>query len=157
MMTSSASTITLLRRALAAILVLGIVGAEVELLLLKHIDGVWQLAPIVLNGVALLVCGWYALTRNAAAIRTLQAVMIIFLVSGGIGMIQHFRGNMAYAVDSNPSLAGRELYTEAVMGSTPTLAPGMMVQLALVGLAFAFRHPRLRAKPGSSGIVSESL
>lgn len=100
-MTSSASTITLLRRALAAILVLGIVGAEVELLLLKHTDGVWQLAPIVLNGVALLVCGWYALTRNAAAIRTLQAVMIIFLVSGGIGMIQHFRGNIAYAVDSN--------------------------------------------------------
>ncbi len=31
------------------------------------------------------------------------------------------------------------------MGSTPTLAPGTMVQFALIGLLFAFRHPRLSA------------
>jgi len=137
------STVSILRRALMAILVMGLVGTELELLLLKHTDGVWQLVPITLNGIALAVLGWYAIGRGAGALRALQITMLLFVVAGGIGVIQHFRGNIAYAVDSNPSLSGNELYKEAVMGSTPALAPGTMVQLALVGLAFAFRHPRL--------------
>jgi len=40
-----------------------------------------------------------------------------------------------------PSLGGSELYMKALMGATPLLAPGTMIQLGLVGLAFAFRHP----------------
>ncbi len=52
--------------------------------------------------------------------------------------------NVIYASESDPSLGGSALYKEAVMGSTPTLATGTMVQLALIGLAFVFRHPRLR-------------
>lgn len=141
---SRASTIVVLRRMLLAVLVLGVAGTELELLLLKHTDGVWQLIPITLNAITLVVLGWYAIGRSAGALRALQITMVLYVIAGGVGVIQHFRGNIAYAADSNPSLSGNELYKEAVMGSTPTLAPGTMVQLALVGLAFAFRHPRLR-------------
>lgn len=143
-MTGRRSTIAALRVALLTILVMGLVGTEIELLLLKHTDGVWQLAPVALIAAALLVLAWYGAARSGAPIRGLQVVMAVCLISGGVGVVQHFRGNVAYAHDSNPSLSGGELYREALMGSTPALAPGTMVQLALVGLAFAFRHPRLR-------------
>jgi predicted membrane channel-forming protein YqfA (hemolysin III family) len=144
-MSSDTPTVTILRRLLLAILVLGLAGTEIELLLLKHTDGFWQLVPVVMVGLGLLAVGWFGAARNEMALRTLRALMFVYLATGGVGVVQHFIGNVAYARDSNPSLAGRDLYVEAVMGSTPTLAPGTMIQLALVGLAFVFRHPGLGA------------
>jgi hypothetical protein len=137
----SRSTEELIRSALLLILAIGLVGTEVELLLLKHFDGVWQLIPVVLIGIAILATLWFALSKRATALRALELTMLVFVASGALGVVQHFNGNIEYAKDSNPSLAGAELYKEAVMGSTPTLAPGTMVQLGLVGLLLAFRHP----------------
>lgn len=115
----------------------------VELLLLKHTDGAWQLAPLVLIVLALAAIGWYGVAKSAASIRALQFVLLLFVASGGIGAILHFRGNISYERDSNPSLSGMELYKAALMGSTPSLAPGAMLQLGLIGLVFTYRHPAL--------------
>jgi len=147
-MTVPKPTLALLRTGLLLMLLMGVIGTQVELLLLKHTDGIWQLTPLLLNGATLAVLAWYGLARNAISLRALQLVMLLCLVSGGVGVIQHFRANIGFAQESDPSLGGSALYKEAVMGSTPTLAPGTMVQLGLIGLAFAFRHPRLRS--GSS-------
>jgi hypothetical protein len=146
------STLEVIRGWLLIVLVVGVVGTEAELLLLKHTDGWWQLAPVALIGVSFLALGWYAIARNAASIRALQIVMLLFLVSGGAGTIQHFLGNVAYERESNPSLSGVELYKGALMGTTPSLAPGTMIQLGLIGLLFTYRHPRLGAskRPGDS-------
>ena len=151
------TTLTVLRKALLAMLVIGNVGTLAELLLLKHTDGIWQLAPLLLSGATLLVLLWLAASQGGSAVRALQVVMVACLISGGIGGVQHLRGNLGYAKDSNPSLSGRELYVEAVMGSTPTLAPGMMVQLALIGLAFTFRHPRLRGSTDEDDLPSSRI
>jgi hypothetical protein len=141
------ATADVVRRGLLYVLLIGLVGMEAELLLLKHIDGVWQLVPVVLIAVALLVLAFYAVTRGAGSIRALQLVMALFVASGVVGAIQHFRGNVVYERDSNPSLSGLELYKSAMMGSTPALAPGAMIQLGLIGLLFTYRHPSLgRAK-----------
>jgi len=139
------STLEVIRGWLLIVLVIGVVGTEAELLLLKHTDGWWQLAPVLLIGASFLSLGWYAVAKNAASIRALQVVMLLFLASGGAGAIQHFLGNVAYERESNPSLAGVELYKSALMGSSPSLAPGTMIQLGVIGLLFTFRHPRLGA------------
>ena len=151
------ATVVVLRQALLVMLVIGTIGTVVELLLLKHTDGFWQLAPLGLCALTLIVIAWFGATRSAASLRALQGIMVLTLLSGGIGAVQHFRGNVIYASESNPSLTGRELYVEAVMGSTPTLAPGMMVQLALIGLAFAFRHPRLRGATSEGDIPAPRI
>ena len=151
------ATIVVLRQALLLLLVIGTLGTIVELLLLKHTDGFWQLAPLFLCGLILVVLVWFGVARSTASLRALQGIMVVTLLSGGVGVIQHFRGNVTYASESNPSLSGRELYVEAIMGSTPTLAPGMMVQLALIGLAFAFRHPRLRGATSEGDIPTPRL
>lgn len=131
------------RRALLAILALGLVGTEVELFLLKHTEGFWQWVPIVAVGVALGVVVWCAIRPATASLRTLQLMMGTFLLAGVIGVVQHFLGNVTYEKESNPGLAGLELYRGSAMGATPLLAPGIMLQLGLVGLLFAFRHPAL--------------
>ncbi len=143
-------TLALLRTALLSILWIGLLGTEAELLLLKHTDGRWQLFPVILGALAMLVLAWYGIRRSAASLRSIQGVMLLFLVAGAIGVYQHFDGNVAYEKESDPSLSGRALYQSAAMGATPTLAPGVMVQLALIGLAFAFRHPQLTSKGSKS-------
>ena len=142
-MHSTGTTADRLRQAILGILLFGLVGTGIELLLLKHTDGFWQLSPLGLIALALLVLLWHIASRSAASVRAIQLLMLLNLASGIIGFAQHFLGNLGYARDSNPGLAGMDLYTEAVLGSTPTLAPGTMILLALLGLAFSFRHPSL--------------
>ena len=140
-------TLSLIRTALMLILLVGLVGTEVELLLLKHTDGVWQIVPVVLLALGIVVLAWCVATQSAASIRGLRATMILFIVSGLLGVVLHFKGNVAYEHDSDPSLTGRALYVNAVSGSTPTLAPGTMIQLGLVGLVFTFRYSGRRRPP----------
>jgi hypothetical protein len=140
------TTLVILRQGLLAILFLGTAGTLLELLLLKHYEDFWQLVPVVLLGAILLVLGWYVIAKNAASVKVLRGVMLLCLLSGGVGVTRHYIANVRDAGESNPSLQGRELYVEAVQGSIPALAPGSMVQLALLGLAFSFRHPLLGSK-----------
>lgn len=147
-------TLAVLRRVLLLILWVGLLGTQIELLLLKHTDGRWQLFPVVATGAAIVVLVWYGISQNAASLRTLNALMILFLIAGMLGVYQHFVGNVAYERDSDPSLSGRALYESAVMGATPTLAPGVMIQLGLIGLAFAFRHPGLKGSAHDDDVSS---
>ena len=131
------------------VLVLGLVGLEIELLLLKHTDGIWQIIPLVLLGAGLLLAPWYYRSRSAGAVVGLWGVMAVFIASGVAGTVLHYQGNVVYEQESNPGLTGRELYQAAVQGSTPTLAPGAMIQLGLLGLVVAFCGSRLgRANTG---------
>lgn len=144
-------TVAILRGAILAILVLVLAGTEAELFLLKHVEDNWQLVPVVIIPLTLLVLTWHGLSNGTAALRTLQVLMCASLLAGGIGVIQHYRANLVDAAESDPSLSGKALYIKATAGSIPALAPGTMVQIALLGLAFAFRHPRFRTNTAADG------
>lgn len=134
-------SILVIRRVLFAILLLGLVGSAVELLLLKHTDGVWQLAPLLLIGLALVVLLWHGLAPSRASRRVFQLVMILCVVSGAAGVWLHYRGNVAWELERMPGIGGWELFRSAIMGATPALAPGTMLQLGLVGLLFTYLRP----------------
>lgn len=142
--TARPSALSLVHRGLLWVLLVGLVGLEVELFLLKHTDGVWQIVPLVLLGAGLLMVAWYATNRSTLSARALQGAMWLYIASGAAGTVLHFKGNVVYEQESNPGLTGRELYRSAVQGSTPTLAPGAMIQLGLVGLIVVFSGNRLR-------------
>ena len=135
-----------LRRFLLAILVLGMSGTAAELLLLSHHEDAKQSIPLVLIGAALLVLAWHGAAGAAASVRALQVTMLLFVGAGALGMVLHFRSTMEFQLETDPSLKGRKLYWKALQAKAPpTLAPGVMVQLGLLGLAYAYRHPALRA------------
>lgn len=137
-----------LRTLLLITLIVSLVGTIAELLLLEHFEDAWQWAPIVLLAAALVTLGWHGLDRGAASLNVLRVLMVLCIASGALGVFLHYRGNVEFELEMYPDLSGWKLFKDVMMGATPALAPGAMVQIGLVGLAWMFRHPAL--KPDAS-------
>ncbi len=135
----------MLRRLMFVILMLGIAGTGAELVLLGHWEGFWQWAPLALFLTALPSAGWLFAAPSAASARAFQGLMVVFVASGLVGQWLHFKGNVEFELEMYPSRSGLELAWEALGGATPSLAPGTMSILGLLGLAACFRHPALKA------------
>jgi hypothetical protein len=102
--------------------------------------------------------GWLVASPGVASVRAVQLMMGIFLLSGVAGMLLHYQGNAVYEMESMPGVGGLELFRKAVLGASPTLAPGSMILLGLVGLAYSFRHPAIRQRVrGDLPIATERL
>jgi hypothetical protein len=142
------AVLSALRALLAFILIVGMVGMGTELFLLEHTEDFWQWTPIVLMGSSLLILIWHFVTRSRVSLRVHQGIMILFVLSGALGSLLHFQGNAEFELEMNPAVQGAELFGKTMMGATPVLAPGTMIQLGLIGLAYAFRHPALRRPAG---------
>lgn len=133
-----------LRLVLLGIFLLGIGGLSAELLLIEHFEDLWQLTPLVLFAVSALVLLWHAAARRAVTVLAFRYVMVLFIAAGVLGVYLHYTGNVEFEREMSPELIGWGLFREAVTGATPALAPGAMIQLGLIGLAFTLRHPALR-------------
>jgi len=132
------------RRILLAILILGIAGISLELWLLAHTEDVIQQIPLWLAALAVIVVATVVLRPSRGSVRLFQAVMALLLISGIVGMYLHFEVNMEFQLEMDPALSGMALYRKAILAKTPpALAPGAMIQLGLIGLAYTFRHPAL--------------
>ena len=145
-----------MRRVLVALVIVGAAGLTAELLLLEHFESAWQYSPLALLVLAMASGTWVALRPSHTAVRIFQAVMVLCVASGFVGVFLHYQGNVEFELEREQALRGFALFKEAMMGATPALAPGAMVQLGLLGLAFAWRHPAtrtaslLRDDPGQS-------
>ena len=132
-----------LRQLLLAVTLLGIVGLQVELALLRHAESLTQWIPHVALMIglftALAVYAW----PGPATLRAFQVVMLIFLIAGALGVYLHLKGNVEFALERNPSLGGTALIWKALRGATPALAPGALAQLGLLGLLYTYRNPAL--------------
>jgi len=134
-------TLSGLRRLLAVILLIGMSGTFAELLLLGHVEDALQLIPIVLLGCGLAGLAWHAWTRSAPSAMALRLVMALFVAAGLAGIYFHFAANVEFQKETDPSLTGSALMWRALEATVPpALAPGVMLQLGLVGLAYTYRH-----------------
>jgi hypothetical protein len=134
-----------LRKLLLFTLLVSVIGTLAELLLLEHFEDAWQWAPIALLGGALVTLGWHALERGPTSLNVLRGLMVLCIASGLLGLILHYKGNVEFELEMYPDLAGWKLFKDSMMGATPALAPGAMLQIGLVGLAWTFRHPAYKA------------
>jgi hypothetical protein len=132
------------RRILLTILFLGIAGISLELWLMAHTEDIYQLIPLLLAGAGVLSMLAVGLRPAHGSVRLFQAVMALFVLSGLVGMVLHFQVNIEFQLEMDPALTGMALYQKAILAkSPPALAPGAMIQLGLIGLAYTFRHPAL--------------
>ncbi|MCH9647830.1 MAG: hypothetical protein K0U98_06295 [Deltaproteobacteria bacterium] len=127
-------TLTRLRRWLLWIFLGGSLGTTAELFLLDHTEGFWQWTPIVLLGAAVLATLWTQIAGSIWSQRVVSGVLVVVTLSGLVGTFQHYRGNLEFELEIFPSLAGWELFWRTLKGATPTLAPGAMILLGLLGL-----------------------
>jgi hypothetical protein len=130
-----------LRKLLLVTLIVSVAGTLIELLLLEHFEDAWQWAPIALLGGALVTLAWYALQRGPTSLNVLRGLMVLCMASGLVGLLLHYKGNVEFELEMYPDLSGWKLFKDSMMGATPALAPGAMLQIGLVGLAWTFRHP----------------
>ena len=141
----SADSLGTLRLWILGVLVLGLLGTVVELVLLSHYEQPVQLVPVVLIMLALLVLAWHGMGRSAASLRVLMWLMVLFVLAGFAGFVAHFHGSAEFQLDLEPSLSTWELLEKVMRAKAPPLlAPGMMMQLGLLGLAYVFSDKRYR-------------
>jgi hypothetical protein len=137
-----------LRRGVLAILFLGSAGAGIELFLLEHYEDPWQYLPLVLIASTIGIVIWHFARPNASSVRALQLAMALFVAAGILGVLLHFQGAAEFQREIDPEQGGTTLFTKAIRAKAPpVLAPGLMVQLGLLGLVYTFRHPVLANKP----------
>lgn len=148
----TAGTLRFLRRGLAAVFLLGVVGTGVELVLLEHTEDFKQWIPLVLFAAGFLLFLALLVRPSPVVLRAFAVCMLAFVLSGLVGTWLHYAGNVEWELERTPDLSGLALFQAAMGGATPALAPGTMIQLGLIGLLFTFRHPARRSadSPSSS-------
>ena len=134
-----------LRLWIVGIIALGLIGTMTELVLLEHDEKALQYVPLALMVLGAATLAWHAAAKSTASLRALQIVMGLFVLSGFAGMAAHFNGSMEYQLELNPDLDMAELLDKIIHAKAPPLlAPGMMIQMGLLGLAYAYTDLRYR-------------
>lgn len=144
--TAPATILAALRRLLLGLLLAGLAGTTVDLLLLGHYEHSLQLIP--LGMIALAVCASLGLAvagrtapPAAVVVRLFQTAMVLLIVTGIVGIVLHYRANMEFKLEMDPSLSGLALFSTVVRAKAPpALAPATLVLLGLLGLTCAFRR-----------------
>ena len=142
--TTSSATLVALRRLLLAILLFGVVGTATELILIGHDEDVWQMIPLVVLATAGAASLTMLAVRSPGAVarttRLFRGAMLLLVLSGAAGSVLHFRANMEFKREMDPSLSGRALISSVLQAKAPpALAPGNMALLGLLGFACVFR------------------
>ena len=129
----------MIRRVILGVLLLGIVGLMAELLLLGHYEGFTQWVPLLA-----LAAGLGALALDGAYARwwtrgMLAFVMVSFVATGLLGVYFHFNGSREFQREMDPTMSGITLVWHVLRAkSPPTMAPGSLVQMGILGLGYAY-------------------
>jgi len=125
-----------------AVLVLGLIGTAIELLSLGHNEEFLQLVPLILIGAGLIAVGWHVLSSTSSSLRAMRIVMAAFTAAGALGVALHYKVSVEFQKEVDPNTHGFELFMKVMQSKAPpALAPGLMTQLGLLGLAYTYRHP----------------
>jgi hypothetical protein len=90
----------------------------------------------------LIVVAWHAASGSRLSAGLLRGVMLVFLAAGAAGVYYHYRANVEFQRETDPSLSGRALLWRVLRAKVPpALAPGVLVQLGLIGLVYGYRPP----------------
>jgi hypothetical protein len=126
------------------------VGTIIELLLVGHTETVVQFIPFALCGVGLAAVGAALLRSRRGTLLGLRAVMAVLLAGSLFGIYEHVEGNLAFALEIRPGAAVSDVWTEALTGAAPLLAPGILALAALLALAATYAHPALQRRQSAT-------
>lgn len=144
------------RRALALLLMLGLLGSLLELMLFRHHEDAVQVIPLALIGLALVASGALSFRPGRGTIRAFRLAMGLLIAGGLLGVGLHLRANLEFQTEIDPTLRGWALVSKALHAKAPpALAPGILAQLGLLGLILASGHTVRHAATSDS--IQETL
>ena len=128
-----------IRRVILGVLLLGMAGVLAELALLGHYEDINQWIPLVVLSAGLFVVLLQLSHQRPWTLVAVQLVMVLFVLSGLLGMYLHYEGSREFQLEMDPAIGGTDLLWEVLRAkSPPTLAPGAMVQMGILGLGYAY-------------------
>lgn len=134
-----------IRRLILALAAFGLVGITTELVFLEHYEEGSMFVPLIVNVLALAAILFHVLADSALSVRLLRVIMLTLIATSVVGIGLHYRGSLAFQIDMDPTLSASALFWKVMhMKAPPTLAPGVLAQLGLLGLISTYRHPALR-------------
>jgi hypothetical protein len=131
--------LVVIRRVILGVLLLGMTGLLVELTLLAHYTDFKQQIPLALLGLAIIALMLDTAIPTVWTRLSVQLVMVLFMGAGLLGMYFHYRGSREFQLEMDPALGGVALISKVLHAkSPPTLSPGTMVQMGILGLGYTY-------------------
>jgi hypothetical protein len=138
------SSVSLVRRLILAVLLLGMTGLLAELTLLAHYEDAQQLIPLALLALGIVGVILDLIVSRRWTRGIVQALMALLIVAGLLGVYLHYQGSREFQLEMDASMSGMNLMWHVLRAkSPPTLAPGAMVQMGILGLGYAYLRRRL--------------
>lgn len=130
------STITTV---ILTVLTFGMAGLLAELMLIAHYEDATQWIPIALLGAGLcVVAADFVLARSWTQL-LIQLTMVLVIAAGILGVYFHYRGSREFQLEMDSQMRGATLVWHVLRAkSPPTLAPGSMIQIGVLGLGYAY-------------------
>jgi hypothetical protein len=136
------TTIARIRQWLLALLLLELAGTLTELVLLQHFESVLQWIPLVVLATTLVTVLWHLARPQAATVSALRILMVCMAVAGLTGVALHLRGSAEFLLEMDPSQPTWTIVKKALQAQAPpALAPGVLLQMGLLGLIYVYREP----------------
>src|SRR6185295_17611821 len=107
-----------------------------------HYQDYWQMIPLALFGVGAITLIGHVAVENPVTLRAFQAAMLLLMLGGGAGIVFHAQASAGFHGELDWQNQ-RWHALDVVLHSKvpPSLAPGALVQMGLIGLAATYRHP----------------
>ena len=112
------------------------VGLSIELYLLEHYEGILQFIPIICVSLGLILSLILFKFRNTTIQILFHTSLILMVTSGLAGIFLHLKANYEFEKEIRPSINGMDLFMESLSGALPSLAPGSLILLALIGYSY---------------------
>ena len=125
-----------LKRIIVVALLFMLSGTAMELYLLDHYEDVLQLIPLLCIGASILVMMILFFRRNKLVVRIFKLILGLTALSGFYGVFLHMQANYEFELEMKPTASGWDLFSESLSGALPSLAPGSMIVLALIGYSY---------------------
>ena len=112
------------------------VGLSIELYLLEHYEGILQFIPIICVSLGLILSLILFKFHNTTIQILFHISLILMVASGLAGIFLHLKANYEFEKEIRPSINGIDLFMESLSGALPSLAPGSLILLALIGYSY---------------------
>ncbi|MEM6893861.1 MAG: hypothetical protein AAF554_09240 [Bacteroidota bacterium] len=119
-----------------ATLLFVLLGTAMELYLLEHYEDRLQLIPMLCIALLLVLVVILFFQKNAIVKGIFKFALLLTAASGVYGVFLHLNANYEFEQEMRPSAKGWDLFLESLSGALPTLAPGSMIVLALIGYSY---------------------
>ena len=127
-----------LRRIVAALVAFGLIAIAAELVLIEHVENVSQLVPVIVLPVGAVLLGPVAVGAVPWNVVALRGVLAVVVLAGIAGVGLHVYESWQFQAEVDPSQRGVARAWAALRAqSPPSLAPGQIALLGLLGLAAA--------------------